>query len=49
VFFATRGGASLFTIGKDIYNLKKKKIKKNGYVQLEKIKTKKNGYVQLKK
>ena len=44
------GGASLFTIGKAIYNLKK--IKSKSYVQWEKIKTKKvkkESYVQIPK
>ena len=41
VFFATLGGALLFTIEKSYLQFEKIKSKKKSYVQLEKIKTKK--------
>ena len=41
VFFATLGGALLFTIEKSYLQFEKIKIEKESYVQLEKIKTKK--------
>jgi len=41
VFFATLGGALLFTIEKSYLQFEKIKIEKESYVQLEKLKTKK--------